>query len=230
MSGTITAAVPRTNATPTTAGTPGAAASAAARLGGDMQTFLTMLTTQLRNQDPTQPLDPNEFTAQLSQFAAVEQQIAVNQHLDSLISLQRSANMLGASQLVGRTVEMDASSLALRAGQAQALRLPAAEGQLRQARITISDGTGQVVREVVAALGSATTDWQWDGRDANGRAVADGSYRVAAVGLDAAGTQRGTITPGVSGTVTKIARQGEVAMLSIGALSVPVDALRHVRP
>lgn len=230
MSGTTSTAA-ATTAPATSASTlPSAAASAATRLGGDMQTFLKMLTTQLQNQDPTKPLDPNEFTSQLSQFAAVEQQIAMNQHLDSLIALQRSSVMLGAAPLVGRTAEVDTDRLALRGGRAQALRLPAAEGVLRYARVTVSDGAGRTVREAIAPLGSAAADWSWDGRDGNGRAVPDGDYRVRLAGLDAAGVARGPLTPTVAGTVTGIGRDGDSATLSLGALRVGVEALRNIRP
>lgn len=226
MSTITTTAAPGASAA---AATPSAAASAAASLGGDMQTFLRMLTTQLQNQDPTQPLDPNQFTAQLSQFAAVEQQIAMNQHLDSLIALQRSSIMLEAAPLVGRPVEVESNTLALRAGQAQTLRLPAADGLSRYARISITDASGRVVREAVAPLGAAASNWNWDGLDASGRGLPDGDYRVGVTALDAAGTQRGMLGFTLAGTVTGIARSGDAATLSLGALTVGLDSLRNVR-
>lgn len=208
---------------------PGAAADAAKRLGGDMQTFMKMLTTQLQNQDPMQPLDPSEFTAQLSQFAAVEQQIAVNQHLDSLIALQRSSMMLAAAPLVGRRVEVESATLALRGGSAPTVRLPAAEGAMRHARLSLTDGAGRVVREAMAPLGNVASDWVWDGRDAGGRPLPDGDYRLALLGVDAAGTTRSVLAPTVSGTVTGVAQGSRSPTLSLGNLSVGLDALRSLR-
>jgi flagellar basal-body rod modification protein FlgD len=203
--------------------------SAAVQLAGDVQTFLKMLTTQLQNQDPTQPLDPNQFTAQLAQFSAVEQQIAVNQHLDALIALQRSSNMLSAASLVGREVEVESGSLALRSGQAQALQLPAADGTAKAARISVANQAGQVVREALVPLGGVGGTWAWDGRDGNGRAVADGDYKVAVTGVDAAGTARGPLGFTLAGTVTGVARSGDQATLSLGALGIGLDGLRAVR-
>jgi len=212
-----------------TAAAPTAAASAATRLGGDMQTFLKMLTTQLQNQDPTQPLDPNQFTAQLSQFAAVEQQIAVNQHLESLIALQSSSMMLQAAPLVGRSVEVEADTLALRTGQAQAVRLPAADGQNSYARITVADSSGQVVRTAGMPLGTTVSSWTWDGRDGTGRNLPDGNYKVSVTGLDAAGTQRSGLGFTLAGVVTSVARNANAATLSLGGLTVGLDSLRNLR-
>ncbi|MDN4032164.1 flagellar hook assembly protein FlgD, partial [Chryseobacterium gambrini] len=80
-----------TTATAPTTGTAAAGASTTARtqLAGSFNNFLTLLTTQLKNQSPTDPLDTNEMTAQLVQFASVEQQIAMNGNLESMVSLQQ---------------------------------------------------------------------------------------------------------------------------------------------
>jgi flagellar basal-body rod modification protein FlgD len=154
----------------------------------------------------------------------------VNQHLDSLIALQRSTVTLGAAELLGRTVEVEASALSLTNGQSQMLRLPAGDSQNRSARITISNAAGTVVREAVAPLGTTAAEWSWDGRDNSGLALPNGSYRVGLTGLDASGVARGALTGSLTGVVTGIARQGETAMLQLGTLSVPVDALRSARP
>ena len=120
MSGSIaTATASGTAAGSTTTG------SAATRLGADLNTFLTMLTTQLQNQDPTNPLDTNQMTNQLVQFASVEQQIAINQNLTSLIDLQQTAQLTAAAPLLGRQVEVTSDQLALQNGSAE-IRLPAA--------------------------------------------------------------------------------------------------------
>jgi flagellar basal-body rod modification protein FlgD len=209
---------------------PNATAAAGQNLAGDVRTFLTMLTTQLRNQDPTQPLDPNSFTAQLSQFAAVEQQIAVNQHLSSLIALQRSAVMLDAAPMVGRSIDAVSDTLVLRGGATQGLRLPAADAQTRFARIAVTDSAGQAVREAIVALDTATQSWTWDGRDGRGRAQAAGNYRVSVTGLDGNGVARGPLDPVVTGMVSAVEREGETVVFALGPLRVPVDALRRVEP
>ena len=226
---TVTAAPPSPVSSQQIAAQTPQAVAAAGNLAGDMRTFLTMLTTQLRNQDPTQPLDPNAFTAQLSQFAAVEQQIAVNQNLAALVALQRSAVMLDATALVGRAVDVASTTLALQGGSTQALRLPAADGSTRMARISISNAAG-VVREAIVPLGAAPGSWLWDGRDGRGRAQTAGSYQVSLVGLDGNGTPRAPLDAVVTGTVGAVERQGDTPVLALGALTVPVEAVRRVEP
>jgi len=213
-------------ASPATAG-----AGAQQRLAGDMRSFLQLLTTQLRNQDPTQPLDANQFTAQLAQFASVEQQIASNQHMESLLSLQRASTMVAAAPLLGRQVEVASDRIALQGGHTQELRLPtigAANGATR-ARIALTGANGQVLREQVVPLGANPAAWTWDGRDARGRALPDGNYALSVVGLDAEGVTRGTLPSTLAGTVTAVAREGEMPRLSLGALGVGIDALRRLQ-
>ena len=204
--------------------------AATSELTGNIDTFLKLLTTQLRHQDPTDPMDPNQMVGQLSQFAMVEQQIAVNKHMNSLISLQRSAVMLDAAGLVGQKVEVESRSLELRGGTTQALALPSADGAVRQVRIAITNQAGDKVREAVVPLDASGSSWTWDGRNDAGRAAADGTYSVTVAGLDSSGRSRRSITSAVSGTVTSIERSGDLAMLALGTLVVPADALRRVGP
>lgn len=219
MSGTVS----------TTAAASSTTSSAASRtsLGSDFSTFLTLLTTQIQNQDPTDPLDTNAMTNQLVQFASVEQQIAMNQNLGSLISLQQSAQLTAAAPLIGRQVEVESNQLPLQNGTAT-VRLPAA-GNARTAVVTVSSSSGTVLRQQVVSLGSAAQDWQWDGRDTAGRTVADGTYNVAVAGYDSNGSTA-SVGFGVVGTVTGAERSGTNLNLSLGGVAVSFDKLRRVVP
>ena len=84
-----------------------------ATLAGNFQTFLTLLTTQLQNQNPLDPLDTNQFTQQLVQFAGVEQQLKTNDQLTSLVALQQTAQATQALDFVGKTAVVDGSTAAL---------------------------------------------------------------------------------------------------------------------
>ena len=215
MSGSISAA---------TATASGAAASNT-RLAGDFNTFLTLLTTQLQNQSPTDPLDANQMTNQLVQFASVEQQISMNQNLERLISLQQAAQLTASAPLVGQRVEVEADRVPLQNGRGE-IRLPAA-GSARFAEISILDGTGRTVRQQVVNLGSAATNWTWDGRDATGRTLTDGAYRVSVAGRGANG-EAVSLPFTVAGTVTG-AEQGTGGLtLSVGGLSVGFDKVRRL--
>lgn len=199
------------------------ASTARPRLGGDFNTFLTLLTTQLRNQSPTDPLDANQMTAQLVQFASVEQQIAMNQNLEQLVGLQQVAQLTAAAPLMGRMVEVQSDRLTLQDGSAT-LRLPAA-GAASAARIVVSDSAGRVLADQTVRLGSAATTWQWPGRDQGGRAVADGAYRVAVTGITPGGGSASAPFT-VLGRATAAERADGVLRLRLGALAVGFDAIR----
>src|SRR6187551_3068377 len=109
-------------------------------LAGNFQTFLTLLTTQLKNQNPLDPLDTNQFTQQLVQFAQVEQTMKSNDQLSSLVSLEQSAQQTTALAYVGSTVVVDGSTAQLANGKANwtfNVSKPAT------ASVTIKDSTGQ---------------------------------------------------------------------------------------
>src|SRR6266853_5448447 len=82
-------------------------------IAGNFNTFLQLLTTQLKNQNPLAPLDTNQFTQQLVQFAGVEQQINMNTQLQTLVSLQQTAQNTQALGFVGATVVVDGANAQL---------------------------------------------------------------------------------------------------------------------
>src|SRR5213080_642648 len=88
-------------------------------LAGNFNTFLTLLTTQLKNQNPLDPLDTNQFTQQLVQFAGVEQQMKMNSQMTSLISIEQSAQSTAAMAYLGSTATVDGSTTKLASGKAQ---------------------------------------------------------------------------------------------------------------
>lgn len=208
--------------------TQSSAANAASRasttgLGGDFNTFLTLLTTQLRNQDPTKAMDAQEMTQQLVQFASVEQQVKVNTNLERLLAVEQGNQLVSAAPLMGRVVEVESDQLALQGGQAQ-LRLPAA-GAAARAQIEVLDSAGRVVRNADVTLGSARMDWAWDGRDASGRQLADGAYRFNLKGTRSDGTET-ALSAGVLARATAVDRRDGEVRLGLGALSVSFDKLR----
>src|SRR2546423_14801672 len=98
-------------------GVPSPPAGNKATLAGNFDTFLQLLTTQLKNQNPLDPLDTNQFTQQLVQFAGVEQQINMNQQLTSLVALQKANQVTSAMSFLGATATVDGSSTKLTGGK-----------------------------------------------------------------------------------------------------------------
>src|SRR5580692_12392582 len=132
--------------TPTTSTSSTASAATAAstqQIAGNFDTFLQLLTTQLQNQDPLSPLDTNQFTEQLVEFASVEQQINENSNLQTLISLQQTSAATQAMQFLGSsvTVNSSAATLANATGQAATWNLNSPAPATGSVTITNSSGT-----------------------------------------------------------------------------------------
>ncbi len=206
-----------------TASTPAARAGNTTGIGADFNTFLTLLTTQLQNQDPTNAMDANQMAEQLVQFASVEQQIKVNTNLERLLRVEQGNQLVSAAPLMGRVVEVESDQLALQGGQAQ-LRLPAA-GEARMVRISVTDANGRALSSADVTLGATATNWSWDGRAASGAQLPDGAYRFAIAGTRADGTAA-PVTAGVLARATAVDRRDGEVRLSLGALSVSFDRLR----
>src|SRR5512144_145538 len=100
--------------------TTGQAAADKSKLDGDLNRFLTLLVTQLQHQDPLQPLDANQFTSQLVQFASVEQKIYQNANLEKLLAAQQSAGLASTVGYLGKRVEASGNTLPLQGGEALA--------------------------------------------------------------------------------------------------------------
>ncbi len=204
-------------------------ATSRTQLSSDLKSFLTMLTTQLQNQDPMDPTDSSQFATQLAQFSQVEQQIATNQHLESLLSLQQSASLLSSTGLVGNTVEVSSNQIVLKDGATQSLRLPrlAEAGGAQGGIVTITNSSGVVVHTEAVALGNEATSWSWNGKGAQGAGQPDGRYTVSVSGFDSRGTTTGTLGFGVVGKVISVDRSssGDPRM-NIGGLTVGLEALR----
>src|SRR5882724_7394234 len=95
---------------PPSSGAKAANALASTQIAGNFQSFLQLLTTQLKNQNPLSPLDTNQFTQQLVEFAGVQQQLNTNDSLATLVSLQQTAQSTQALGFVGKTAVVDGST------------------------------------------------------------------------------------------------------------------------
>lgn len=212
---------------PTQAGTatPPGGRSAGPRLSADLGTFMTLLTTQLRNQDPTKPMDTETLTQQLVQFATVEQQLQGNQTLGRLLELQQAGQLAGTANLIGRRVTLETNQLPLQEGRAEILLPPA--GRAATAVVEVRDAAGAVVRSATVGLGAATTRWNWDGRDMRGQARPDGAYSVSVTGRAADGTAV-PLGFSVGGRVTGAMRDEGELRLRFGNASIGFDRLREL--
>jgi flagellar basal-body rod modification protein FlgD len=202
---------------------------ALASLSGDYTNFLTLLTTQLKNQDPLSPMDATQFTQQLVQFSAVEQQINGNKKLDQLIGLQSTANAYGAVGFVGTTIAADSNDIPLQGGKAKFDYTIEKGGGAATLKILDASGNIVMLKGVDATVG--THPVEWDGTDYFGNKLKDGKYTVAVSYKD---TNTGK---DIDATITSYGKvdqaviaDGEV-FLKMGDVTVPLaDVLRISKP
>jgi flagellar basal-body rod modification protein FlgD len=202
----------------------GAAGTARAALSGNFNDFLKMLMTQLRNQDPSNPLDTNQFTSQLVQFASVEQQINANANLTRLIELTQGQQVLQSAALVGKKVLVQTDRLPVQEGTAR-LRFELKAAQ--PVAVAVYSEAGVKLAEALIDGKAGMNEWVWNGRTSSGTRVADGAYRVAVIGAASNGATA-AVPFQAMGTATAVQRGGETMQLRLGSATVPLSAVQAV--
>ncbi len=198
-------------------------ASSTQKMAANSQTFLTLLTTQLRNQDPTAPTDMNSMTQQLTQMTGVEQQLLSNELLTKLVS--QSANAMGtAVGLIGKTVTVTSNVNNIVGGKADwlyELDAGAAAGS-----VSIKNSSGAIVHtEKLADLSAGRHSISWNGKDLAGRTLADGGPYTATFNAADADGKSVAITAMVRGTATGAEQVGDQTMVSLTSGKVPYSAV-----
>ncbi|TAL01063.1 MAG: flagellar hook assembly protein FlgD [Rhodospirillaceae bacterium] len=192
------------------------------QLTTDKTQFLTLLTAQLKNQDPLSPMDSTAFTNQLVQFSAVEQQININSNLATLISLSQQSLLSNAANYVGKPIQANISTAPLQNGTLNAAYT--LSGTSQNTVITIADSTGKIVNEQTGATTAGAYSITWNGQDSTGKQLPDGAYtvNVTAVGAD---NKPVTTTTTVYGTVTSVTSDPttNATTLNMGAVKVPMS-------
>jgi flagellar basal-body rod modification protein FlgD len=196
-----------------------------ATLAGNFQTFLTLLTTQLQNQNPLDPLDTNQFTQQLVQFAGVEQQLKTNDQLSSLLTLQATAQSTQALAFVGKTAVVDGSTAAVTSGRATwDLSVPTDSNM----NISITNSTGQTVFTGNYTVSAGKNQpFVWDGKGNDGTQWPDGQYKLTATAADTTGNPV-AITTQIQGVVDSVDLTQSPPLLSINGQTYTVSQIRSI--
>jgi flagellar basal-body rod modification protein FlgD len=211
-------------ASTTSTGTSSSTANSKAAIANNFEQFLTLLTTQLKNQSPLEPLDTNKFTEQLVQFASVEQQLKTNDTLSALLSLSKTSTVNNAMSFVGSTITADGRTSTLANGVARwQLNAPRAG----TATIEVKNAAGEVVATTTQTLQGGEETFAWNGRTSAGAVAPPGSYSIVLNARDATGTAM-TVATDLQGVVDAVDLQGATPILKIGALTVPMDQVKVI--
>ena len=187
----------------------------------DQEDFLKLLFEQLKHQDPLNPMESTEFTAQLTQFSSLEQLFAMNENLTGIQTMLSNQDRENLLELIGKTVKADDNTILIKDGGS------ASGSYLLQDRanvtISIYDSNGFEIRTLNLGTQDAEEyDVEWDGRDESGDIVEDGIYTFEVIAKDDAGNYV-TASTYTSGEVTGVTYQYGIPYLMIGDILVSTN-------
>jgi flagellar basal-body rod modification protein FlgD len=213
-----------------TATAPGAAA-AKARTTGGMQglttnDFLTLMTAQIKNQDPLNPTDSNQFLSQLAQLSTVTGISSMNTTMSNLSSAMMSSQALSSASLVGHGIQTPADGGVLVGGRsfAGAVQVPAGASSVM---LAITDPAGVVVRHIPLAAAEGLQDFRWDGANDAGAAAPSGAYGISAAAI--VGGKNQAITTFMNGTVNSVTLDASGSGVTLNTPELGAVALTSVR-
>lgn len=204
---------------------PTASENAATTLSESFDTFLTLLTTQLRYQDPLEPMDSAEFTNQLVQFSQVEQSISTNTNLEKLLGYQGANQAVAAIGYIGTTVEALGNALPLVDGTATMNYVLAEKAE--SAKVLVYDASGGQVRSIDSATSLGKHTVNWDGKDDNGNTLPDGAYTVVVSARDA-DTNLIEVATSITAKVTGTQNNDTGTQLIFGVVPIDLDKVISV--
>lgn len=201
-------------------------ASSRATIADNFDTFLSILTTQLKNQNPLDPLDTNQFTQQLVQFTGVEQQLKTNEFLEALLLNTQTGYRADAVSYIGKEVTASGETAELKDGGAYWAYN--AESNVANASVTIKNASGQVVYSEGGSLNAGPGAFLWDGMGTDGSKQPDGVYTIDIKGTNLAGNTVKVSTSSV-GIVTAVDFSGSEPMLTVGKNKIALSDVTSIK-
>lgn len=190
--------------------------------------FLMLLTTQMQNQDPTQPMDPTSFVSDLTQMSQLEATTKMTESIEAMTVGFQSMQISQGASLIGKSVQVDGEEFSHTQGESSQFRLTTDE-TLTDVTVIISDDSGVVQELDLGTLASGEEVIDWDGLDKYGIERSDGLYQLTAYGTDengdlqsintVVGSEVKTVGVNSDGTITLTLATGE---------SVSMDAVREI--
>lgn len=198
----------------------------AAAIAENFDSFLQLLTTQLKNQNPLEPMDTNEFTNQLVQFSSVEQTIKTNQNLEDLINVTSSNSTASIVSFIGKTVTAAGASTNLQDGAAKWNYV--LDSDAENSTITVRDSSGNIVHTKQVSLEAGEGSYEWDGVDVNGNTAPDGVYTIT---IDAKTNEGATVAASTTftGVVSGVDFSQTNPLLNVGGVLVDLSNIQEVK-
>tara|TARA_R110002096_G_scaffold40066_15_gene109199 strand:- start:960 stop:1613 length:654 start_codon:yes stop_codon:yes gene_type:complete len=191
-------------------------------LASNYEMFLSLLTSQMKNQDPLDPLDSTQFVDQLVSFSGVEQQIAQNRNLESLLIVQSAAAQTSSVGYIGRVATALTPDSRLQDGAANwQYELPESS---KTTEMIIRDSSDRIVYRTTGDTTTGRHDFNWDGKTSSGATAPDGVYTLE---INAAAQNGANITAEIraSARVTGIDLSGSEVVVKMGGVEVPLSSV-----
>lgn len=189
--------------------------------------FLRLLVAQLQAQDPMNPMDSTDFTAQLAQFSSLEQLQNINTSLGTIGTSQSVLTNSQAVSFIGKTITAIGDTIGLQGGQSQSLQF-SLDADASGSYLRIYDQQGNFIRQIeTGALSAGQNSVSWDGRDYLGGQAPDGTYTFEVEALDELGNSV-PVTQFMTGLVTGVHFQNGVAYLQCGNREIAMGNVVNV--
>ncbi|MBS3847299.1 flagellar hook assembly protein FlgD [Devosia sp. J2-20] len=201
--------------------------TARAGIADNFDTFLNILTTQLKNQNPLDPLDTNQFTQQLVQFSGVEQQLKANEFLETLMLAGQNTAKSDAVSYIGKQVTSTGKTGELTDKEAVFWSYNA-EAQVANATVTIKNAGGSVVYTETGSLNAGPGTFRWDGMGSDGNTQPNGIYTIDIKGSNVQGRTVDVTTSSI-GIASGVDFTGSVPILTVGSRKVAITDVTDVR-
>jgi flagellar basal-body rod modification protein FlgD len=204
----------------------GRSAVDSASIAENFDTFLTLLTTQLKNQNPLDPLDTNQFTQQLVQFTQVEQSVKANENLELLMQLVAGNTINSTIGYLGKEVTASGATATLTGGTAEWGYSAVASSE--EATFTVFDAAGAQVYQEARPISAGDGVFTWNGTKSDGTAAMSGSYTLAISAKDSVGNQI-AVTTGLTGVVDGVDMSGSEPILTVGGRQIKLEEVTAIK-
>ncbi|ATQ41841.1 flagellar hook assembly protein FlgD [Caulobacter mirabilis] len=199
------------------------------RMANNTQTFLKLLTTQLKNQDPLSPMDSTQFTAQITQMTGVEQQLITNDLLSMLVGMN-DGGLAGTVDLIGKTVTVATDKAPLADGKAKWTY--DLDRNAAKVKYEVLNSAGQVIYTTTkpSVKGGTGNTFEWDGKTDKGVQLANGDLYTLRISATGSGGEKIGTTTHTTGIATSVESKNGQNMVTIGKIQVPVGDVISVKP